>query len=334
MPDMIPCLTRYRKSFSESSRDVSSAGPPPQRGVAFIPMGSHKTARWASSLLLSLALVGGVGSVMARPAASPEALRSSLVLADTPTPTESVESAPDTSTATSTAITEVGGSVGEDVAPDGTPPMDARTTTSSDATGLAAPTGDGGTLGSDSSSCLTGAEHVPTGELVVAPGASEPSGGGDPTTYLVEIERGLAVDAECFAAEVDRILADDRSWGGDGSMSLQRVDSGPISFTVTLASPATTDTHCRPLETNGIYSCWASDGRAMINVWRWEHGTDEYSDDLDTYREYVINHEVGHAFGHGHRDCTDIGDLAPVMAQQTKTLAGCRQNGWPLTWER
>ena len=288
-------------------------------------MGPRKTALWASSLLLVLAVIGGIASVIARPVDVTGATRPPLAQAVEEPISESGPAASPTEAA---PLTEDG------TVPEIAQSSSARDTTSPDTTALGAPTGEGGTLGSDTSSCLTGQEHAPSGELIAVPGTSEPSGGGELTTYLVEVEAGLAVDAECFAAEVDRILADDRSWGGDGSMSMQRVDSEPAAFTVTLASPATTDTHCRPLETNGIYSCWAGDGRAMINVWRWEHGTEEYGGDLDTYREYVINHEVGLAFGHGHRQCTEVGDLSPVMAQQTKTLAGCRQNGWPLTWER
>lgn len=67
---------------------------------------------------------------------------------------------------------------------------------------------------------------------------------------------------------------------------------------VTLASPATTDEHCLPLVTASIYSCWDAH-RAMINVWRWETGTEEYANDLWGYQIYVINHEVGMASSTG-----------------------------------
>lgn len=181
-------------------------------------------------------------------------------------------------------------------------------------------------------SCFTGAEHAPSGILTVVAGSSSPSSELPLKTYIVELEEGLAIDAECFAARVDEVLGDPRSWGELEGIAMQRVDEGEPDFRVTLASPATTDKRCEPLNTNGIYSCWDAE-RAMINVWRWQTGTEDYSDNLREYQTYVINHEVGHGLGHSHVECTGRGDVAPVMMQQTKGLDGCAQNGWPAPVE-
>lgn len=165
--------------------------------------------------------------------------------------------------------------------------------------------------------------------LVVVAGTSRVYGSGPLRRYMVEVEAGIGEDPRAFAAFVERTLADRRSWGHAGALSLQRVDSGPVAFRVTLASPATVDKYCAPLDTKGYTSCYDGRGRAMLNQARWETGVQFYADDLTTYRQYMVNHEVGHALGHGHQQCPAPGALAPSMQQQTLGLQGCRRNAWP-----
>ena len=154
------------------------------------------------------------------------------------------------------------------------------------------------------------------------------SGPGAPAPYVVEVEGGLGVDPAAFAREVEQVLGDPRSWGAGGRRALQRVDGGDVAFRVALASPATTDRLCAPLRTNGYFSC-GTGGRAVLNSARWLTGADAYPASLAAYRQYLVNHEVGHLFGRGHEPCPGPGQPAPVMMQQTKGLDGCTPVSWP-----
>ena len=171
------------------------------------------------------------------------------------------------------------------------------------------------------------------GALTVVPGSSKVHGSGPLRRFTVEVEGGLADAPAAFAAAVEKVLFDQRSWGGGGRLSFQRVAGGPVAFRVVLASPATTDRLCRPLRTGGIFSCYMN-GRAVLNAMRWQTGASAYAGDLASYRTYMVNHEVGHALGHGHSYTCGAGGLAHVMIQQTKGLRGCRRNPWPLADER
>ena len=172
-------------------------------------------------------------------------------------------------------------------------------------------------------------EEVDTadGEFSVLEGEGDVMGEGPVTTFAVEVEKGLPGEAEDFAEAVELILGDPRSWGDDGKRSMQRVDGDDADIRVLLAAPDTVDRLCAPLRTNGYVSC-ANGNRAIINQNRWVAGVPHFDGDLETYRIYLINHEVGHTLGHGHVFCPGEGETAPVMQQQTLDLQGCEANGW------
>ena len=98
-------------------------------------------------------------------------------------------------------------------------------------------------------------------------------------------------------------------------------------FTVYLATPGTRDALCAGTP-DGYTSCRNGD-RVVLNVARWAKGVPGFGAPLTTYRQYMINHEVGHRLGYGHERCPGRGEPAPVMQQQTLGMHGCVANPWP-----
>ena len=175
--------------------------------------------------------------------------------------------------------------------------------------------------------------EVGDGSLAVVDGSSEVYGSGPLQRFIVEVEGGIDVDGAGFAAAVESTLGDPRSWGHGGQMSFQRVGvaaaaAHEFEFKVSLVSPGHMETYCPGVGTGGYTSCRYGD-RAVINLARWATAVPDYQGDLATYRLYVVNHEVGHALGHGHEPCPGTGQVAPVMQQQTLGLNGCVKNAWP-----
>jgi hypothetical protein len=145
----------------------------------------------------------------------------------------------------------------------------------------------------------------------------------------VAVEGGLRISPQRFARTVARVLRDPRGWKRAG-YAFRRV-GGATDIEIVLASPATTDHLCAPLATLGRYSC-AQGARAVLNFRRWRRGAPSYAS-LARYRTYMINHELGHLLGRPHAFCPTAGARAPVMVQQTKGVAPCRPNPWPLAGE-
>ncbi|MFD5868068.1 DUF3152 domain-containing protein [Corynebacterium sp. NPDC060344] len=183
------------------------------------------------------------------------------------------------------------------------------------------------------------------------------SGNDDVLRYAVEIED--TVDparfggADGFAGMIDATLADERGWIRDDAFAFRHVarDDDP-GLIFQLVSTNTAHEQCGyeiPLET----SCSISDiaggpTRVLINEARWVRGALTFEGDLGGYRQYLINHEVGHAIGYAaHEACGGDGAVAPIMMQQTLSLdnselnelnpnevypddgARCAPNPWP-----
>ena len=134
-----------------------------------------------------------------------------------------------------------------------------------------------------------------------------------------------------FEEVVRATLADPRGWQRAGFLLV--ADPG-AEHQIVLAEGPEVDRLCLPYETFGTYSCQIGPVVAL-NADRWRRATPQWTGDLAAYRIMLVNHEVGHLLGQKHPplQCPGAGQPAPVMAQQSTELAGCRPNPWPLDSE-
>jgi hypothetical protein len=167
---------------------------------------------------------------------------------------------------------------------------------------------------------------APEGHAIVA--GSNEAGAGPTVRFTVELELATGIDPAAALEVAEEALLDLRSWARD--RHLVRIDDpAHADIRLLFATPPTVDRLCGEvgLRTHGVYSCWTGTF-AAINSWRYAFGASGF-DDRDTYRRYVVNHEVGHGLGFGHVGCPGPGALAPVMMQQSASLGACVPNGWP-----
>lgn len=213
----------------------------------------------------------------------------------------------------------------------------------------------------DGTAALPPGPDVPqagAGTWHIVPGSGPVVGKGTHVyRYQVAVEDGIdpAVYGgdDAFAQAVDATMADPRGWVAAGTISLQRVDAGypRPDFVVSLTTP---NTDHRPdlcgFDLRFEASCWRpSTHRLVVNLARWVRGALAFDGDLGLYRQYAINHDVGHVLGNQDVGCGANGDLAPVMMPQTFGVADdylneidplnqhpvprdgkvCRVNAWP-----
>ncbi len=100
------------------------------------------------------------------------------------------------------------------------------------------------------------------------------------------------------------------------------VESGERVF-IRLSSSQTIGSVC----VDANLSCAELGGRFMyLNADRWFHGASASKLDLDSYRMYMVSHEIGHILGHDHVQCPCTDCPAPIMMQQTLGIGQCKPN--------
>lgn len=149
-------------------------------------------------------------------------------------------------------------------------------------------------------------------------------------SYSIETRGGVGSDLGTVASIAQSTLDDGRGWALGGAISFAPVASGG-DLRLVLATPAAV-----AAASPGCSASWSCrvGPLVLINEERWNTGTASWTGSLQDYRQYVINHEVGHWLGLGHVGCAAPGTPAPVMQQQSISLDGCEHNIWPLPEEK
>ncbi|MFE9171815.1 DUF3152 domain-containing protein [Streptomyces kebangsaanensis] len=166
------------------------------------------------------------------------------------------------------------------------------------------------------------------GTFTVATAGVEDTSTGRP--YRVEVEDGIGVDPDEAAEQIAAVLDHEQGWSHSGDVVFRQVADESATLVIRIATPNTSDGICAAggLDTHGELNCRV--GRTVaVNLKRWQLGSPEFDGPPEEYRALIINHEVGHWLGYGHRTCPGPGEPAPVMMQQIKGLYGCVSNAWP-----
>ncbi|KQB87565.1 DUF3152 domain-containing protein [Corynebacterium lowii] len=221
-----------------------------------------------------------------------------------------------------------------------------------------------GPVPSDEGDLKVAADRLPAGgtytergngtyRVIGSPGMKVGEGKEKVVRYVIEVEGGVDTAGlggdDALASMIDATLSNPKGWTHDSAYRFEHVtDSDDPTMRIQLTSVGTTHELCGTnleMETSCFYS---AGNRVVINESRWVRGATPFQGDLGSYRQYLINHEVGHGLGFSeHEPCARDGELAPVMMQQTLSLnnselagfdpsevysddnATCKYNPWP-----
>jgi hypothetical protein len=157
--------------------------------------------------------------------------------------------------------------------------------------------------------------------------------------YHVQTHRDIPLDeAQHFRQTIHQTLNDPRSWG----ISFNDV---PLDFLLKLPKETAFIIRLTPAtHLNKMYAQFKEqqlsvanmDQRTIhINYCRWTEGCPNQSQlPLEQYRQYVIQHEVGHMMGKGHPTTLPNQKEAPIMMQQTLGIHQFQPNQWPTEFDK
>lgn len=153
---------------------------------------------------------------------------------------------------------------------------------------------------------------------------------------LIYYLEGFSKDDQQF---IDSVLADKRGWAGQGYIFKRVQDPAKLHVRIMLRTNSELRKHFkhRP-DLNGLSVTDIGGGRPTeiwINKQNWTSVPVDFVGDIECYRCYLIQHEMGHALGYDHVKPVPASEseskslACPVMYQQTRgTKNICKANPW------
>ena len=139
--------------------------------------------------------------------------------------------------------------------------------------------------------------------------------------YSARVDSDVKYSNQIFLDLLEIYLADPDGWSSKG----YDFEYDPkASLMIHLSSPQTINKECGLPK--GLSCAVMGGNKKWLNSERWLKGAPESKLSLDSYRQYIVSHEIGHILGHDHETCPGKGMVAPIMLQQTLGLKGCRPN--------
>ena len=158
-------------------------------------------------------------------------------------------------------------------------------------------------------------------------------------TYIVKFDKSLRMNETLVENKIRTVLQDPRGWLSHGYI-FEQVDKKSDGYksdkkyksdvVIKIVPAKTVEKIC---SFKGLSCADLNDNTIYLNVNRWRRGSKYSKLNLDNYRVYLVNHEMGHILGRGHSECLKTNSKVPVMVQQTLGIGRCKPNPWPLSWE-
>lgn len=148
--------------------------------------------------------------------------------------------------------------------------------------------------------------------------------------YSVYFDENLRLRRDPIIQKIILVLEDKRGWRRLGYNFRYSPSRSVVDFEIHFVEQSYIERVCH---FTGLSCADLRDNKIYINVNRWRRGSKRSLLDLDSYRTYVINHEIGHILGRGHNKPGRKGSKVSVMVQQTLGIGECKPNPWPLNWE-